>query len=98
MCPTMNVSNPFQELQRKISSYFASVIDFSLKMKAFGEQEEKNKALYLKHGWFPFPQIPLSAVGFNINEKNIDSVMEQEIENALDEIEDDICKFNPERE
>lgn len=93
-----NGSNPTQELCQKIISFFENYVQLSSKMKAFGAQEEKNKVLYLKHGWCPFPQIPLSVLGTNINEGNIDAVMEQGVEHALDKIESDIYRFNPERE
>ena len=89
--------NPFRELHQKIISFFATFAGIGLKFKAFGEQEEKNKVLYLRHGWFPFPHIPIRALGCNINSENIDTVMVQEIENALGDIESDIYHCNPER-
>lgn len=93
-----NYNKSIQELSRRILAFFENYTKIRSKMIAFAEQEKKNKGLYLKHGWFPFPQIPLSAVAFNINDGNIDAIMEQEIEDALDEIENDIYCFNPERE
>lgn len=92
-------SNPFYDIIQDIVSFFEPIaVNIDLKIKLFAEQEERNKALYLKFGWFPFPQIPLSALGFNINAENIDVVMETEIEDALEEIENDIYRLNPERE